>query len=127
MKIKKIEATAIFVKDIKKSSEFYVKKLRLKKTEEEEDFVNLKIGKNNIALLGPKIVKQLIGKNITNPRHSYLITAEVENLNRTYKELKGKGIKFIKKPKLQSWGQYTAYFTDPDGHIWEIFTWKKSN
>jgi len=125
MKVKKIEATALFVKDIEKSKEFYIKKLGMKKTEEEEDFVNLKIGKNNIALLGPKIVKQLINENITSPGNSCLITAEVDNLDKTYKELKSKGIKFMEKPKMQDWGQYTTYFKDPDGHIWEICTFKK--
>lgn len=125
MKIKKIEATVLFVKDIKKAINFYVKKLGLEKTEESEDFANIKIGNNNIALLGPKVVNDLIGKKITSPGHSSLIAAEVEDLDKTYKELKSKKVNFIKEPKMQSWGQYTAYFTDPDGHIWEIFTWKK--
>ena len=125
MKIKKIEATVLFVKDIKKAVSFYVEKLGLEKTEESEDFANVKVGNSNIALLGPKVVNDLIGKKITTPGHSALIAAEVEDLDKAYKELKSKSVNFIKEPKMQSWGQYAAYFTDPDGHIWEIFTWKK--
>ncbi|MBU1682800.1 VOC family protein, partial [Patescibacteria group bacterium] len=112
---KKIEATVLFVKDIKKAVNFYVEKLDLEKTEEQEDFANIKIGNTNIALLGPKVVNDLIGKKITNPGHSSLIAAEVEDLDKTYKELKSKRVNFIKEPKMQSWGQYTAYFTDQDG------------
>lgn len=125
MEIKKIEATVLFVKDIKKAVNFYVEKLGLEKTEEQEDFANIKVGNNNVALLGQKVVNDLIGKKITNPGNSSLIAAEVEDLDKAYKELKSKSVNFIKEPKMQSWGQYTAYFTDQDGHIWEIFTWKK--
>ena len=125
MKIKKIEATVLFVKDISKAVNFYVEKLGLEKTEESEDFANLKVGNSNIALLSPKLVNDLIGKKITTPGHSALIAVEVEDLDKAYKELKSKSVNFIKEPKMQSWGQYTAYFTDLDGHIWEIFTWKK--
>lgn len=125
MKIKKIEATVLFVKDIKKAVSFYVEKLGLEKTEEQEDFVNIKAGNNNIALLGPKLVNDLIGEKITSPGYSSLIAAEVEDLDESYKELKSKKVNFIKEPKMQPWGQYTAYFIDEDGHIWEIFTWKK--
>ena len=65
------------------------------------------------------------GQKIITPEHSALIATEVEDLDKAYKELKSKSVNFIKEPKMQSWGQYAAYFTDPDGHIWEIFTWKK--
>lgn len=125
MAIKKIEATIIFVKDVKKAVKFYTEKLGLSKSDDGEDFANIKVGDKNVALLGPKVIKELLGKDITKPRYSALIAAEVEDLDKSYEELKSKGVKFIKAPKMQSWGQYTAYLTDPDEHIWEIFTWKK--
>ena len=27
---------------------------------------------------------------------------------------------FCRKPQTAFWGGYTGYFTDPDGHIWEV-------
>jgi catechol 2,3-dioxygenase-like lactoylglutathione lyase family enzyme len=30
------------------------------------------------------------------------------------------GAKLIKAPTRASWGGYHAYFSDPDGHLWEI-------
>lgn len=37
------------------------------------------------------------------------------------------GAKLVKKPQDVFWGGYSGYFSDPDGHLWEIahnpFTW----
>jgi uncharacterized protein len=30
------------------------------------------------------------------------------------------GAKLIKKPVKVSWGGYSGYFADPDGHLWEV-------
>jgi uncharacterized glyoxalase superfamily protein PhnB len=33
----------------------------------------------------------------------------------------------VKNPEKVSWGGYSGYFSDPDGHLWEVahnpFTW----
>lgn len=47
------------------------------------------------------------------------------DIDEDYAALKAKGVTFITPPKTQPWGQRTAYFTDPDGHIWEIQQWLK--
>ena len=37
------------------------------------------------------------------------------------------GAELVKEPQTVSWGGYSGYFKDPDGHLWEIahnpFTW----
>jgi predicted lactoylglutathione lyase len=30
------------------------------------------------------------------------------------------GAKVIKQPQATSWGGYSGYFADPDGHVWEL-------
>lgn len=30
------------------------------------------------------------------------------------------GAKLVKKPEMVSWGGYSGYFSDPDGHLWEV-------
>lgn len=30
------------------------------------------------------------------------------------------GAKLVKKPQKVFWGGYSGYFSDPDGHLWEI-------
>lgn len=30
------------------------------------------------------------------------------------------GARLVKQPARVSWGGYSGYFTDPDGHLWEV-------
>jgi uncharacterized protein len=30
------------------------------------------------------------------------------------------GASLVKKPQKVSWGGYSGYFKDPDGHLWEV-------
>jgi uncharacterized protein len=34
--------------------------------------------------------------------------------------VRGLGADVVKKPERASWGGYSGYFTDPDGHLWEL-------
>lgn len=45
----------------------------------------------------------------------------VEDLDKTYASLIGKGAVEIHKPENMPWNQRTALFADPDGNIHEIF------
>jgi len=37
-------------------------------------------------------------------------------------EAKEAGATITKRPTETEWGGYSAYFTDPDGHLWEVAT-----
>ncbi len=51
----------------------------------------------------------------------------VENVERFYEELKGKGVKFTRELHEEPWGGKQATFTDSDGNILEIvqIDWEK--
>jgi len=53
------------------------------------------------------------------------IYLQVENVDETCRELKGKGVKFLTEPKDQSWGARTVKFEDPDGNIFTLVQLKK--
>ncbi|MFA4907022.1 MAG: glyoxalase superfamily protein [archaeon] len=125
MKVKKTKATVLFVADLKRSLEFYSGRLGFEKSEESDDFANLVVGNHNVALLGPKTAGQLLGNARAAKTQNSMIAIEVDGVDNAHKELVSKGVKFLKPPALQPWGQYAAYFCDPNGHIWEIFEWKK--
>jgi uncharacterized glyoxalase superfamily protein PhnB len=50
-----------------------------------------------------------------------MITFEVDDIQKAYQELKGKGVKFIRRPEAEEWGGKFATFTDPDGNYLQIF------
>lgn len=79
-----------------------------------------------LALYGRSQVNRLLGAEYVNKGGGAIYTfPESTNIDADYRELVNKGVVFIIEPTTQSWGQRTAYFTDPDGHIWELQQWMK--
>lgn len=90
----------------------------------EEEFCQFSLENCFIAIYGRKFVEQLIGKEYLGKSGGAIYTfSESKDIDKQYQDLKGKGVIFIKEPMTQPWGQRTAYFSDPDGHIWEIQQW----
>jgi len=50
---------------------------------------------------------------------------QVDNVDDTCRELKGKGVRFLTEPKDQRWGARTAKFIDPDGNVFILTQIKK--
>jgi catechol 2,3-dioxygenase-like lactoylglutathione lyase family enzyme len=43
-----------------------------------------------------------------------------EEVDSIFAELKDKGATIVKQPEEVFWGGYSGYFSDPDGHCWEV-------
>ncbi|MEM6329559.1 MAG: VOC family protein [Planctomycetota bacterium] len=48
--------------------------------------------------------------------------ATPESLDSDYKRLVERGATAVRAPSAMPWGQYAAFFADPDGHVHELFT-----
>ena len=46
------------------------------------------------------------------------------DVDREYERLSKAGIRFIGPPAEYAWNAYAAYFFDPDGPLWEIYSWR---
>lgn len=107
---------------------FYTNKLSLPVERDipEEQFTQYEMDHCFLAIYGKTFVEKLISKPITGKPGSTIYTfKESQDIDSDYQQLKGKGVQFMKSPQTQPWGQRTAYFTDPDGNIWEIQQWIK--
>jgi len=92
----------------------------------EEEFTQFKLDNCFLAIYGKKFVSPLIGEiQIGKAASAIYSFGESTNIDSDYQQLKSKGVQFLKDPTTQPWGQRTAYFTDPDGNIWEIQQWIK--
>ncbi|KKU87821.1 hypothetical protein A3A64_01955 [Candidatus Gottesmanbacteria bacterium RIFCSPLOWO2_01_FULL_48_11] len=92
----------------------------------EEEFTQFKLKNCNLAIYGKRFVEKLLGKErIGTPGGAIYSFGESDSIDLQYQQLRDKGVQFIKEPETQPWGQRTAYFTDPDGNIWEIQQWIK--
>ncbi len=114
----KINSIAIFVKDIKRSKEFYTRNLGFSI---EHDF-----GKNVILNSGLTIWEiqpgHIINQNLktTNDSNRFELYFEDNNIEALFNKLKMAGVHFLHQVHEEPWGQRTFRFFDPDDHLIEI-------
>ena len=44
----------------------------------------------------------------------------IEEVDAIFSRLKDKGARIVTPPRKVFWGGYSGYFSDPDGHMWEV-------
>lgn len=121
----KINAIVLFVRKFESCKKFYEEKLGFKVKETDEGFVAFELeGEQELALMSLDTAAQMIDTEEIQPDkegvHRTLLAVYVDDTDKTYEELRQKGVEFVKPPVTQPWGQRTAYFKDPDGNLWEI-------
>ena len=47
-------------------------------------------------------------------------THSKDEVDRLFDSLREHGVTIVKDPQEVFWGGYSGYFSDPDGHLWEI-------
>jgi metallothiol transferase len=112
--IKTVWSITFYVSDLKRAAKFYEKTLGLEKKYEYASYVGFECGGVEIGLI-PK-PKEEQKSNPISPSVEFL----VDNVDKVYRELKGKGVKVIKELHDEPWGGREATFIDPDGNILEI-------
>lgn len=121
--IKDVGAIILFVEDLQRSKVFYHEVLGLDVEFEDDESVGFKLeGLAFIVLQVDRARVQLQGEPTATPgagATAFLatFTGDVDALHANLVE---RGIPFFQSPADQPWGMRTAYFKDPDGHVWEI-------
>lgn len=123
-----VNAVVLPVRDVEKCTSFYrdILGFKLNHKDDESAFLSVdgKKGGLVLGLIAMDNVAQLISEEQVRPReetiHRTYYAVFVDDADREYEELKGKGVHFVKPPTTQPWGQRIAYFEDPEGNLWEI-------
>ena len=109
--------------------DFYSNKLELDIINQDGEFIEFRSEGIRLSLTSRKSLNDFIpSKSLQNKRQGsslgigfkYKTNKEVDA---AYNKLKSKGVEFVASPKLQSWGEYTAFFSDPDGNIHELVSY----
>ena len=108
--IKKLYHISFPVSDLKRTAAFYENVLGLKKTGEWPTYVEFDVGG---VQLGFKLGGEL---------EIFLL---VDDVDKAYRDLRMKGVKFITEPKDRHWGARAAVLVDPDGNKFTIETFQK--
>jgi catechol 2,3-dioxygenase-like lactoylglutathione lyase family enzyme len=121
----RISLITLGVRDLKRSVRFYRDGLGWTTSAGEDDpvaFFQL-----NGIVLGLYGRSDLAKDAMTSPRGSgFRGVTLAHNLgsrrevDRTFAHLKKVGAKIVKPPRKADWGGYSGYFSDPDGHLWEV-------
>lgn len=121
--IRDVGAIILFVEDLQKSRGFYHDVLGLGVEFEDGESVGFKMeGLAFIVLQVDRARVQLQGEPTATPgagATAFLATF-TDDVDGLHANLVERGVHFFQSPADQPWGMRTAYFKDPDGHVWEI-------
>ena len=121
--IKDVGAIILFVEDLQRSKVFYHEILGLDVEFEDDESVGFKVqGLAFIVLQVDRARVQLLGEPTATPGRgaTAFLTTFTEDVDALHANLVERHIQFFQRPTDQPWGVRTAYFKDPDGHVWEI-------
>ncbi len=125
----KLTHVRILTRNFERSLEFYEKKLGLpvKHKSENLGYVEFDTGNATLAILTcdtlAKAINIEMGKGIEGCYEKTTIILQVDDVDKTYNELKEKGIVFIEHPKtMEDWGIRMVHTRDPDGNLIEFNT-----
>ena len=114
----------LIVSDLERAVDFYTTKLGLSIKLRESGYVEFGLDGASLSVVDVnEASKMLESQRVRFPSTSArdaFVAVKVPDVARAYAELSANGVGFVKAPFTQPWGQVTAYFSDPDGHLWEI-------
>jgi lactoylglutathione lyase len=117
-----VGAITLFVDDVARSKEFYARAFELPQIFEDDASVVFRFENTMVNLLRSSEAKELIApaQVAINSGSRFQLTIWVESADAEVADLKAKGIEITNGPMDRGWGQRTACFADPDGHMWEV-------
>jgi lactoylglutathione lyase len=123
VELKNVGAITLFVEDLAAAVAFYREAFGLPVHYADDDSTVFDLGNTLVNLLKAEAAGDLVGPaGVGRPqvgaRAQY--TIQVEDADATCAELTRRGVTLLTGPVDRPWGQRTAAFADPSGHVWEI-------
>jgi lactoylglutathione lyase len=123
VQLQNVRAITLFVEDLATASAFYQLAFGLPVHFGDDNSTVFDLGNTVVNLLkveeaGELVGESRVGKPDAGARAQY--TIQVEDADATCAELTGRGVTMLNGPIDRPWGQRTAAFADPAGHVWEI-------
>jgi len=115
-----VGAMTLFVADNERAKAFYAKAFGLEPVFEDDSSAVFKLENTLVNLLVESAAPELIEPASLGSGTRAQYTIWVDECDATVEELRARGVDFLNGPQDRPWGQRTAAFSDPDGHVWEI-------
>jgi predicted enzyme related to lactoylglutathione lyase len=108
--IKKVNHMTLPVSNLESAISFYEDVLGLKKTGEWSNYAIFDVGGVELGL---------------EPGGKQSIFLLVDDLDKQYKDMVNRNVRFLTEPEEQPWGGRTATFADPDGNSFALVQFKE--
>ncbi|MGE4233029.1 MAG: VOC family protein [Bacteriovoracia bacterium] len=121
----RINIVTLGVKNVQKSRKFYEKGLRFKVSRaSQDDIVFFHMSGSILALYPRKLLAQDAnvkpdGKGFDGVTLAQNVASK-DQVAKILHQAKKAGAKIVKPAQDVFWGGHSGYFSDPDGHLWEI-------
>ncbi len=111
---------SLLVEDVQRALHFYQDNLGLEVIENLGSYATLKANENlKLSFFPRSAMQEALPSVPISPAHGYRTVQELDNV---YNTLRDKGIQFVSEPTDHpDWGIRTAYFTDLDGNLVELY------
>jgi lactoylglutathione lyase len=115
-----VGAMTLFVAGKERAKAFYANAFGLEPVFEDDSSAVFKLENTLVNLLVESAAPELIEPASLGSGTRAQYTIWVDECDATVEELRARGVEFLNGPQDRPWGQRTAAFSDPDGHVWEI-------
>lgn len=115
-----VGAMTLFVTDKDRAKGFYGNAFELAPIFEDDASAIFRLDNLMIVLLAESEAPNLIGPATLGTGSRAQYTIWFDDCDAAVAELRARGVEFLNGPQDRPWGQRTAAFSDPDGHVWEI-------
>ncbi|MGY1807035.1 VOC family protein [Blastococcus sp. SYSU D00669] len=116
-------AVTLFVEDLPRTADFYRDVFGLEPVVEDENSTAFRFGSTILNLLRVRAAPELIEPARVAPADAgsrVQFTVWVPDVDAVCGELADRGVELLNGPQDRTWGQRTAAFADPAGHVWEV-------
>ena len=119
----------LLVEDIDRTVAFYTEKLGYRLRRRAEGFADFDCAGVTLAAWELDHINRHCGvSNQRSPRGAHkacvaMQLASAAEVDRLHAELSARGVPFYGPPADYVWNARCAYFTDPDGTLWELYAW----
>ena len=121
--LNEIEVISLFIEDLPSATAFYKNVFGLEVVYQDDVSVVMKLGHLMINLLQATEAHELVEPAVVAGAglgSRCLLTIKVDDADAVCAELEQHGVKLLNGPVDRPWGQRTAAFADPAGHVWEV-------
>lgn len=128
-KLTQLNDICLFVDDLAACEAFYTEKLDFTVKRVQPGYREFEFQGTSVTMWERTGVFAAMPEEALGPKgHRFMLAVRVPTnaeVDEIWEELMKRGVPAVTPPKTYPWGARAAYFTDPEGNIWEVFAWEE--